>query len=155
MKNASSFEKQLKVISNLWKKKEFDKAFEKTAKLLELWPGNPKLYILWATFLQLQGKPKLLLSKAKKALTEAVVLNPESPIAIIELAYYLHNVEDKPKEAAKMFNRAVAIAKQNLMEALSGQAKVYLDLNKPQEASKETMSCVLELLSFEDKRRKS
>jgi lipopolysaccharide biosynthesis regulator YciM len=126
----------------MWEEEDYDKAFAAVEALLETWPGNAHLYILWASLVQLQENPKCDLDEAKQALQHAVELDKGSSAAAIELGRFLDNVEDDPQAAVKVYAEGVASARQLLIEGLIGQAKAYRQLEKKEEF----VRCLLEVL---------
>lgn len=140
--NHQAFKRALTRISRLSAAKDYDAALEQVESLLKTWPGNPHAQVLRATFLQLQEHPSSNLDDVKRILHEATELDAESPAAAIELGHFLDAVEDDPKQAAKVFDEAVHRARQLLIEALIGQARVLLQLDKRQEA----IRCLAEIL---------
>src|SRR5262249_16041777 len=82
------------------------------------------------------------LGDARKALQQAVQLDENSPAALIELGYYLDNVEDDSQAASKAFSQGIAVARRLLIDALLGRTKALLQLKKRDEALK----CLIEAL---------
>ncbi len=142
MSNLRGFKQKLSNVSRLWEKEDYDTALAEVESLLQIWPGNAHLHILWASLVQLQEDPKHDLNEAKKALRQAVELNKESPAAAIELGHFLDNVEDDPLAASKAYAGGVAAARRFLIEGLIGQAKALRQLEKRDEF----LRCLLELL---------
>lgn len=133
MNNLRGYKQKLSIISRLWEKQDYDEALTEIESLLERWPGNAHLLILWASLVQLQENPKHDLDEAKKALQQAVELDKGSPAAAIELGHFLDNVEDDPQMAAKAYAEGVAAARKLLLDGLIGQAKVFRQLDKREE----------------------
>jgi hypothetical protein len=144
MSNLRGFKQKLSAISRLWREKDFDAALVEVEALLKIWPGNAHLHVLWASLVQLQEEPKHDLDEAKQALQQAVEFDKGGPAAAIELGYFLDNVEDDPRAAAKVYAEAVATARQLLLEGLIGQAKALRQL----ERREEFMRCLLEALQL-------
>jgi tetratricopeptide (TPR) repeat protein len=142
MSTLRGMKQRLSTVSRLWDEKDFDKALAEVESLLETWPGNPHLHILWASLVQLQEDPKHDLDEAKQALQQAVELDKGAPAASIELGHFLDNVEDDPQAAGKAYGEGVANARHLLIEGLIGQAKAYRQLDKREEF----LHCLLEVL---------
>ena len=142
MNNLRRFKQKLSTISRRWQEKDYDTAFAEVESLLEIWPGNAHLHILWASLVQLQENPKHDLDEAKQALQQAIEFDKGSPAAALELGRFLDNVEDDPRAASKAYAEGVATARQMLIDGLIGQAKVFRQLSK----RTEFLRCLLELL---------
>lgn len=142
MSSVRSFKQKLSNVFRLWNKKDYEAALREVEGLIQAWPGNGQLYILWASLIQLQENPKHRLDEVKQALQQALDLDKSSPAAAIELGHFLDNVEDDPQAASKVYTEAIAQARRLLIEALIGQAKALLQLERRAEA----MKCLLELL---------
>jgi hypothetical protein len=91
---------------------------------------------------QLQDRPTAALKEAKQSLERAAELDKGSPVAVLELAYFLDNVEDNPQAAGSVYAECVATARHLLVDGLIGQAKVYEQLEKKEEC----WQCVLKIL---------
>ena len=142
MTDLRRFGRKLSTISRLWEEEDYATAFVEVESLLELWPGNAHLHILWASLVQLQEDPQHDLDEAKQALQQAVELDKGSPAAAIELGHFLDKVEDDPLAASKAYAEGVATARHLLIEGLIGQAKVFRQLDKKEEF----LRCLLEVL---------
>ncbi len=142
MKNIRPLKQKLAEIARLRQEEKIDQAFNEVDQLLKSWPGNPQLYILWADLVQLQEQPGPSLEEAKKALQTAADLDKNSAAGLIELGYFLDNVEDDPHGASKAFSEAVATSRRLLIDGLLGKARALLQLNKREES----LRCVLEAL---------
>lgn len=141
MKPTRSFKQGVAKVRRLWLAEKNEQALAEVSRLLEEWPDNPFLLILWADLVQLQDADKgPNLEDAKKAYRHAVDLDDQSPAALIELGKYLHAVEDQPGSAAKCFAKAAALAKQLLKEALLAQAESLSELERAQDA----LACLAE-----------
>jgi hypothetical protein len=144
MNNFRTFKQKLSSVSRLWEKKSYDKALAEVESLLNVWPGNSQLHILRASLIQLQEHPKNSLDEAKDSLQHAVDLDKTSPAATIELAHFLDSVADEPLAASKAYAKGIAVARQQLIEGLIGQAKVLIQLDKRQES----FHCLMEVLQL-------
>ncbi len=142
MINLRAFKQKLSTVSRLWEAKEYDRALAEVEALLKAWPGNAHLLVVWASLVQLQEEPRHQLGEAKQALLQAIELDKESPAAAIELGYFLDNVEDDPRAAAKVYAAAVAAARRLLIDGLIGQARAFRQLEKREEF----LRCLLEAL---------
>jgi tetratricopeptide (TPR) repeat protein len=145
MSSLRAFKQKLAAISRLWESEDYDAALAEVDELRKTWPGNAHLHIMWASLVQLQEDPKHNLDEAKQALQHAIEFDDSSPAPAIELGHFLDAVEDNPRAAAKAFAEGVALARQQLLEGLIGQAKALLQLNK----RKEAVRCVREALRVE------
>jgi tetratricopeptide (TPR) repeat protein len=142
MSSLRAFKQVLAAVSRLWAENRYDAALAQVEAALKVWPGNAHLHILWASLVQLQEDPKHSLDKAKKALQQAIDLDPTSPAGAIELGHFLDAVEDNPRAASRAYADGVAAARQSLIEGLIGQAKTFLQLGKREDALK----CLVEVL---------
>jgi tetratricopeptide (TPR) repeat protein len=142
MSKLRGFKQKLALVSRLWEEKDYDTALAEVESLLERWPGNVHLLILWASLVQLQEQPGHELDEAKRALQQAVELDRESPAAAIELGHFLDNVEDDPQAASLAYAEGIVAARRLLLDGLLGQAKVFRQLNKREEF----LRCVMEML---------
>jgi hypothetical protein len=142
MTDLHTFNQGLAAIERLWNGKDYDQAFAEVESMLESWPGNAHLHILWAGLVQLQDDPTHGLDEAKQMLQDAVELDNGSAAAVIELGHFLDNVEDDPQGAAKAFADGVAMARTLLIEGLIGQAKAFRQLEEKDEFRR----CLLEVL---------
>jgi lipopolysaccharide biosynthesis regulator YciM len=144
MSTPRGLKQRLSTVSRLWEDAEYDRALVEVEALLEAWPGNAHLHILWASLVQLQEKPKHDLEHARQALQQAVELDKGSPTASIELGHYLDNVDDDPQAAVKAYAEGVATARRLLIEGLIGQAKAYRQLDKKEDF----LHCLLEVIQL-------
>jgi hypothetical protein len=156
MSSLRGFKQKLATVSRLWEDKDYDTALAEVESLLQTWPGNAHLHIIWASLVQLQEEPQHELQEAKQALQQAVELDRGSAAAAIELGHFLDNVDDDPQAAAKTYAQGVAAARQLLLDGLIGQAKALRQLNKRQEF----LRCLVEVLHLarsetDDKRTKA
>lgn len=133
MNNTGNLTQELTKISRLMEKESYDKALEKVEGLLKTWTGNSHLEVLKAKLIMLQETTEYELDDAKSALSHAIELAPKSPAPQIELAYYIKNIEDNAKEASAVFAKGIELARSILLDGLIGQAKVYQELEKPEE----------------------
>jgi hypothetical protein len=150
MKNLRAFKQKLSTVNRLWERKDYVAALAEVEGLIEGWPGNGHLSVLWACLVQLQDDPKHDLDDVKRALQRAIDLEPSSPAAAIELGHFLDAVEDDPGAASRAYAGGVVIARRLLIEGLIGQAKALLQLDKREESFR----CLLEamhLMRFEMK----
>lgn len=138
------FKNALSRVFRLWERGEYDTALRDVELLLEQWQGNPQLQILRGSLIQLQGRAAATLDDAKQALQSAVELDPSSPAASIELGHFFDAVEDNPGAAAKIYAKAITNARRLLIEALIGQAKSLLQLDRKEEA----LDCLAQLIDL-------
>jgi hypothetical protein len=142
MKSLRSLKEGLAEVERHWDENDYDAALYEVEGLLESWPGNVGLHVLWASLVQLQDDPSHGLDEVKKALQQAVALDKTSPAAAIELRHYLDAVEDNPQAASKIFSDGITSARRLLIDGLLGQARALIQTNKRQEAFK----CLMESL---------
>jgi tetratricopeptide (TPR) repeat protein len=142
MSSLRGFKQKLSVVSRLWEEQDYDQALAEVESLLQTWPGNAHLHVLWASLVQLQEDPKHDLEEARQSLQQAVELDKGSPAAAIELGYFLDNVEDDPQAASRAYSAGVTAARQLLIEGLIGQAKAFRQLDKREEF----LRCLVEVL---------
>ncbi len=134
-KRASALKSELEKVRRLCDKAQYDRAFAAVEQLLKQWPDNPHVLVMWANLLQLQEEdvgPSL--EKARAALQRAVDLDEQAPMPLIELGQYLFALEDDAKGASKCFDKAIALCKRMLKEALLGKAKALTELERSSEA---------------------
>ncbi len=144
MSNLRGFKQKLSAISRQWERKDYDKALAEVESLLQAWPGNAHLHVLWASLLQLQEDPNYDLEEARRALQQAVEMDKGSPAALIEWGHFLDDVEDDPQAASKAYADGVATARQLLIDGLLGQAKALRQMNKREEF----LRCILEVVQL-------
>jgi tetratricopeptide (TPR) repeat protein len=142
MNSLRGFDQKLVAVSRHWDDADYDSALAEVEQLLEKWPGNGHLHILWASLVQLQEDPKHPLEEAKQALQRAIDLDRSSPAAAIELGHFLDAVDDDPRAASKAYSGGVVKARHLLIEGLIGQAKVLLQMGKKGDA----LECIREVL---------
>src|SRR5438552_12539855 len=126
MSTVSTFKRTLSAVMRHWDERDYDQALAKVAGLLKEWPGNGHLHILWASLVQLQEDPKHSLDEARQALQQAIELDKSSSAGAIELGHFLDSVDDEPQAASRAYAEGATIARQQLIEALLGQAKTLL-----------------------------
>jgi lipopolysaccharide biosynthesis regulator YciM len=142
MNNLRGFKQKLSIVTRLWENQDYDRALAQVESLLEAWPGNAHLHVLWAGLVQLTDDPKHELKAARQALQQAVELDKDSPAAAIELGHFLDNVDDDPQAATKAYAEGVGAARKLLIEGLIGQARAYRQLDKREDFRR----CLLEVL---------
>jgi tetratricopeptide (TPR) repeat protein len=142
MRSTRSFKQKLTKVLRHWRDQQYDLALSDVEELLNSWPGNAQLYILWASLVQLQQEPSHRLEEAKQALQQAIEVDTNSPAGAIELGHYLDAVEDNPRAASKAFSEGIRSARRLLMDGLLGQARALLQLGKRADALK----CLMEWL---------
>lgn len=148
MSDLARHKQKLAAVSRLWAKANYDAALSEVESLLASWPGNSHLHVLWAGLVQLQEDPQHDLDEARQALKRATELEPDSPVAAVELARFLDNVEDDPRGAAKVYAEAVSGARRVLIDALIGHAKALRQLGKNDEFRR-CLAEILHLTRFE------
>jgi predicted Zn-dependent protease len=149
MNGIGSFTKAVSDVTSLLEDEKYDRALKRLEELRKNWPGSAQLQVLWAKLVQLQDEPTHTLSDAKRALQQAVELDKQSPAAVIELGYFLDNVEDDPQAATKAFTQGITTARHLLIEGLLGHAKALIQLDKREEA----VRCLVEAHHLADAER--
>jgi tetratricopeptide (TPR) repeat protein len=144
MTNLKTFKKEIAQVRKLWHQLHYDEAIAKIEELRAEYPGNPQLLVMWASLLQLQEVPDRPLDDAKEALRQAIDFDESSPAAAIELGHFIDAVEDDPKAAATAYSQAALQAKKLLIDALIGQSKSLLQLDRRLAA----VRCLLEALQL-------
>ncbi len=144
MNNARSMKQKISKVQGLMAERRYDIALSQVEELMAQWPGNSQLHILWATIVQLHDAPAHTLDDAKQSLQMAAALDESSPAAPIELGHFLDAVEDNPQAASKAFSDGIRTARRLLIDALLGQARALLQLNKREEA----IACLIESLQL-------
>ena len=137
MKTTAAFKTGLERLDHLWKPGQFGKALAVVDRLLSDWPDNPLLLVKRAQIIQLQeteNGPSL--EEARGALERAVALDEESPQPLIELGFFLLNVEDNAVAAADCFRKAEALVTGLLKECRKGKKAALA------EASEETVQTI-------------
>jgi tetratricopeptide (TPR) repeat protein len=140
MKPVSSLTRGLATVRRDWRAGRYAEAFQQATRLLDLWPDNPHLLVLWSSLVQLQDSQAPPLKKAEAALERAAALDEESPEPWFELATFADAVSDDPSTATRHYEKAITLSKRFLVEALLGKAKALSQLDRKQEA----LACVAE-----------
>jgi len=135
MKPLSSFKRGVAEVRHDLEHGKYERALARVAKLLQDWPDNPQLLVMWADLIQLQESDEgPSLDDARAALQRASELEGPSPAALIELGAYYYAVDDDPAAANKTFDKAIRLCKRLLIDAILGRAKALGDLERSQEA---------------------
>jgi tetratricopeptide (TPR) repeat protein len=135
MKPTSSLTRGLAAVRRDWRAGRFIKALREVSRLLETWPDNPHLLVLWSNLVQLQDdEPTPSLEEAQAAQERASELDEESPETWLELANFVDAINDDPATAVKHYQKAIGLSKRLLVESLLGQAKALSELGQKQEA---------------------
>jgi tetratricopeptide (TPR) repeat protein len=136
MKVESALKQGLNQIGRHWEAGEFDSALAVVDHLLDLSPANPALLVKRAQLIQLlilaDDAPSI--DSARACLNLAAQLDDQSPVPLIERAYFTYSILDDDTAAEKQFRRAIAVCRNLLREALAGRAKALADLNRDAEA---------------------
>ncbi len=130
----STFRRKLSAVRAAERKSDYAKALAGLDALIEEVPGNPSLLVRRAMLIQLLEDGGLPLNEAKQALQVALQLDEKHPGALIELAQFQFAVEDDAAAATKTFQSAVGACSRLLVEALLGQAKALVEMNRREEA---------------------
>jgi tetratricopeptide (TPR) repeat protein len=141
MRTSTSLKRGLDRVLALRREQRFDLALQDVTRLMELWPDHPRLLVLRAELIQLQGDEEGLptLDDAKNDLKRAVALDPFSADALIELGYFLYAVEDDAKAAAKYFEKVVHLCVEQFTQALVGHAEALSELGQETKAASSLM----------------
>jgi hypothetical protein len=135
MKPTSSLTRGLAHVRREWRAGRFAEALHEVSRLLDAWPDNPHLLVLWSDLVQLQDEePIPSFGEVRLTLERAAALDEESPETWFELASFVDNVQDDPTTAAKYYEKAIDVSKRFLVEALLGQAKALTQLDRKDEA---------------------
>src|SRR5260370_13633039 len=135
MKPAKSLKRNLEKIRLLSDSRKYSQAFRLAERLLEEWPDNPHVLVMWANLLQLQEeKEGPALDKARAALERAVELDECAPMPLNQLGHYLFALEDDTRAADQCFSKAITLCKRYLREALVARAEALSELGHRQEA---------------------
>jgi tetratricopeptide (TPR) repeat protein len=140
MKPSKSLKRGLTEVRREWRAGRYDRALDMVGRLLENWPDNPHLLLLRAELIQLQEENGPSLDEAKATLQRAVALDEQSPAALIELGHFLLAVEADAQAASKCFDKAIALCRRLLKEALLGQAETLAELERQPDA----LACLAE-----------
>ena len=135
----TSFQKTVEVIKNKRQRGKLSDALKKLDSLLkhESLKWNPYLLVLHSELIQRREKTNgghWTLESAELDLHNAVVLDPSSADAKIELGWFLQNVLDKPKRALPCFEQAIALCRDQLHSAMLGNVECLYDLKGPRTA---------------------
>jgi tetratricopeptide (TPR) repeat protein len=135
MKSLKSYKQGSAKIRREWVARRYEKALAEAARLLQEWPDNPSLLVMWADLIQLQaadrGPP---LEQARAAYERAADLDSEGAAPLIELGHFHYAVEDDASAASKAYAKAIERSKTLLIDALLGQAKALTELGRKPEA---------------------
>lgn len=141
MKSTASFKRGVAQIKREWRAARYDRALSIVSRLLAEWPDNPRLLMMWGDLVQLQpDETGPTLDEAKASLERAVELDEESPDGWKELGHFLSAVEDDAAGANRCFDKAVALCKQALAEALLAKAQSLSERGRRAEA----LACLAE-----------
>ena len=147
MKAELSLKRGLTEVWRSWEVGHYDHALAKLDRLIESSPANAPLLIMRAQLIQLQESPDEAnpsYDDALAALKLATALDAQSPVALIELGYFLYALADDAKAASKSFRKAIPVCRDLLREALLGQAKALAELDREAEA----LACLVEAYSL-------
>jgi Flp pilus assembly protein TadD len=141
MKPTLSLKRGLARVRRHWLAGQAEQALAEVRRLMQDWPDNPHLLILWADLIQMQEEDEgPSLEEAQAAYLRAAELDDQSPAPLIELGHFLYAVEDDAGAASKYFTRAIRLCKRLLNEALRGQAKALAETGRKSEA----LACLAE-----------
>jgi tetratricopeptide (TPR) repeat protein len=136
MKVESALKQGLNQIGRHWEAGEFDSALAVVDHLLDLSPANPALLVKRAQLIQLvhsvEDAPPL--GAARACLSLAAQIDDQSPVPLVERAYFTHAVLDDAAAAERQFRRAITLCRNLLREALAGRAKALAELDRDAEA---------------------
>jgi tetratricopeptide (TPR) repeat protein len=135
MKSTTTFKRGVAKVRRDWQEGHYDVALKGVDRLLKDWPDNPQLLVMWADLIQLQEKTEgPSLDDAKAAYRRAVELEEEYPSALVELGHFLYALEDDPRSANKVYEKAIVACRRLLIEALLGKAKALHEIGGISEA---------------------
>jgi tetratricopeptide (TPR) repeat protein len=137
--NIQSLKDYLTQVNTLHNQEKYVEAFQLVEKLLVDYPYSVELLVKRAKIIQLldnndANSPSL--ETAKESLIIANVIAPQSIEPYIELGYFEYAINNCPGDAINYFNVAKKNAELGLKEALIGEIKCYIDMNKISEARK-------------------
>jgi predicted Zn-dependent protease len=136
MKPVSAFKRGVAKVRREWLAERYDRALAEVARLLEEWPDNPHLLVMWADLIQLQEREDgASLDDARTAYQRAAELENDSPAALIELSHFLFAIDDDAEAASKAFGKCVHLCKRLLVEALLGHAEALRELERHRDAN--------------------
>ncbi|WP_157162624.1 tetratricopeptide repeat protein [Cylindrospermum stagnale] len=116
---------------------KYAEAFKLVEKLLEDYPYSVELLVKRAKIIQLLDNDDAAtpsLETAKESLKTANVIAPQSIEPCIELGYFEYAINNCPGDAINYFEAARKNAELGLKEALIGEIKCYIDMNKTSKA---------------------
>ncbi len=126
MKLRTSMKKDIAKVWQLWRLGQYDRALAEVERLLETRHDNSQLLVMRSQLIRLQDREDKdatpTLDDAKADLELAVELDEQSPVALLEMGYFLYAIEDDAKAASQYFQKAIVECQQLLREALLGQA---------------------------------
>jgi tetratricopeptide (TPR) repeat protein len=135
MKSLTTFKRGVAKVRRDWSDGRVDIALAEVDRLLQEWPDNPQLLVMWADLIQLQERTNgPSLEDAKAAYQRAAALEGEFPAALVELAHFTYALEDDAKTANKTFDKAIVACRRLLIEALLGKAKALHEMERTAEA---------------------
>ncbi|HEV8578938.1 MAG TPA: hypothetical protein VGX68_07615 [Thermoanaerobaculia bacterium] len=112
----------------------YDKALEELRGIEERRSLSPHELVLKGRCLQIGSGSTSELQEAEQAFREALTIDQDYAPALLELAWFLHAVEDDSTKALPLFERALEITKRQLIEAARGKYECLEELQS-QEAS--------------------
>lgn len=110
---------QRKTILSAWRSGDVERA----KRLLDI-PDeelDSRLLVLKGKCLQIAKEP-VALDGVKKCFLKALSMDPSCVPALLELGWFLRNVENDPKGALRYFQKAYRLTSQFLRESISGVA---------------------------------
>src|SRR5437588_2074085 len=132
-----SYKRRLNAVIKLSRQERYDQALNVVEQLLEEFPLSSDLLVRRGCLIQLSDEadnPGRTLQAARESLETARVLAPDCVEPLIELGHFMYAVEDKPDEALEYFRTARTRAEEELQEAMTGEARCYLDQGRFSEA---------------------
>jgi tetratricopeptide (TPR) repeat protein len=130
----STFKKGLTAIKALKRRGAYGAALARVEELLRAWPDNPHLLLLRSTLIQLGDESSPPLEEARAAIERGIALDPDNPIAHLELGWFKYAIEDNAKQSVRHFEAAIDLAQRLLRDALTGKAKALAELGQREEA---------------------
>jgi tetratricopeptide (TPR) repeat protein len=118
--NAGQYEKALSLIEKT-----------ETKELLD-----PEILVWKGRCLQLVDHTSYELSDIENMFNQALDINPELASALLELGWFYLNVLDDAQKAIELFDRAIAVLRRQLTDAMIGKTKSLTETSNKDEALK-------------------
>jgi tetratricopeptide (TPR) repeat protein len=119
----------------LAKERSFDEVLDRLRNIEQERNLSPGELVLKARCFQLSEK-RGSLADAQGALERALEIDPYYVPALMDLAWFHHAVEDDSGKALGLFEKVVALARQQVVEAVVGKARCLDELSSRDEADR-------------------